>query len=415
MFDSERTLKHVAFFEALAGLDEADPNWHGITAGLVVLRLVDAWIDEGPHVVTADAWGVRAVRASLADVAQTTTVRAILESVVDALESSTAVEMHSIAPRLLAYAQALDYEAKWALAADVYRTILAHSHPVEDSDIAIHAYLRLGACLRQLGQTDEAAGAYGAAGQISAAVGDIIGVLRARMGDAKIAIERGNMPRAEMILDDTIQRASGDALSAVRSLALHDRSYVAYLRGDFDFAIKLAYGAFRDSASQRERDRILGDIAASFVKLGLLDSARDAYLVLATTAQEQYVRWTSVLNLLDIASMDGSEPLFERYRRELAHATLAPLTEAQFHLSVGQGYHRLGKLEVAVPALEQAISLSARHGFNQLLFEAEDTLSKARLAVIAERVHATYVIPGSDLEGIAEAIRGLRELAVTGD
>ena len=64
--------------------------------------------------------------------------------------------------------------------------------------------IRRGFCLRTMGWLEQALKAYSASGAIAAEVGDMIGVLRARMGDAKIAVARGNLPQAEAMLDDTI-------------------------------------------------------------------------------------------------------------------------------------------------------------------------------------------------------------------
>ena len=146
------SLKHLAFFDALAAHKGGeDSSWRALTAGLSVLRLVDAWIEER-HVVAADArgGGIRAVRSAIEELDDTTPVRAILGSIVNAVEQSETVELHALAPRLMAYAQVLEYDAKWPLAIDVYRTIIAHTHPVEDADIVTMAQLRLGFCLRTL-------------------------------------------------------------------------------------------------------------------------------------------------------------------------------------------------------------------------------------------------------------------------
>ncbi len=48
MDSSPRVLLHLPFFEALATLDETSDDWRVTSAGLVTLRLFDAWISEGP-------------------------------------------------------------------------------------------------------------------------------------------------------------------------------------------------------------------------------------------------------------------------------------------------------------------------------------------------------------------------------
>lgn len=410
MFNSEGALKHLAFFEELALREESDAAWRSISAGLVVLRLVDAWVEDGPRVVTADAWGLRAVRSAIEEVTERTPVRAILNSIVDALEASPASNLQSVAPRLMAYGQALEYEAQMSLAADVYQTIIAYTHPIEDADVAIMAHLRLGSCRRTTDDVHGAAQAYETAAQVANAVGDIMGVLRARIGDAQIAVRRGNLPRAEEILDETIARASAPELREVRSRALHDRSTVAHHRGQFDLAIRLAYDALECSVSARERDRILADIAGSFVELGVLTAARDAYLVLAATAQEQFVRWASTLNLMDIAAREGAQPTFEHYRRELAAANMPPYFVASFELTAGQGYRRIGAADDARAHLARARAMAEQHGFGQIIFEAEEQL--AALERSTPLWPKLSVVVSDELSGIASTLRRMREEAV---
>ena len=45
--ESSGGLRHLAFFEELGEVDESDPNWRSVSAGLVVMRLVDEWITVG--------------------------------------------------------------------------------------------------------------------------------------------------------------------------------------------------------------------------------------------------------------------------------------------------------------------------------------------------------------------------------
>jgi tetratricopeptide (TPR) repeat protein len=414
VFDSQRMLKHLAFFEELANLDESDPAFRAVSAGLVVLRLVDAWIEEGPRTVTADSWGVRAVRTIVEEADPGTPVRAILESIVDALDEASVVDMHAVAPRLMAYGHALDYEARWTLAADVYQTLIGHTHPLEDSDVAIVAHLQLAVCLRMLGDTEAAAESYRRAGQIAEAVGDMMGVLRARIGDAKIAIARGNLPHADGILADTAERAAELSLTNVRSMALHDRASIAVERGQYEQAIRFAYDALDGTNNERERDRVLADIAGAFYKLGVRSAARDAYVVLAATGQEQYQRWVAVLNLLEIAADDGQEPVFERYRRSLVDENLPPRLRALYLVQAGQGYHRLGHVHESRLHLQRAVEYAAQHKLNQIMFEAESALQDVKTA---RRAPTRFVeAPASvyeDVADVAAAIRDMRQLVST--
>ena len=412
MLESDRTLRHIAFFEELAALDESDAEWRSVTAGLVVLRLVDAWMEDGRDIVTADAWGLRAVRAAIAEVSETAPERAVLASVVDALEEAAVTDMSAVAPRLLAYGRALEYAARYVLAADVYRAVIAHTHPVEESDIATAAHLQLAACLRVSGNLAAAAEAYSVAGDIAHASEDIVGVLRARIGDARIAIQRGNLPKAEQLLDQAINDSGRHDLADVRSAALHERAGVAFFRGDYERSVRFAYEAMITTTSARERDRMLNDLATAFMKLGVLSAARDAYLVLTVTAQEQYLRWAATISLMEIAARAGSETLFERYRRELAAFSLPPMLAVDYHIQAGEGYQQLGRVDLACGHLQQALSVASEHSFNQVVFYVEEALQ--RVAAPVAPTTASESEPSHEVQEIAGAIKRMREFADAG-
>jgi tetratricopeptide (TPR) repeat protein len=315
-------------------------------------------------------------------------------------------DIHVVVTPLMAYGQALEYDAKWKLAADVYQSVLAHLHPVEDSDASIAAHLRLGSCYRNLNRMDDSIDAYASASEVANAVGDLVGILRARLGEARIATERGNLPHAERILDETISRAESADLRDVRSRALHARSGVATLSGQYELGVRLAYEALEHSTSPTERDRILSDLAGAFIYLGVFSAARDAYLVLSVTAQEQFIRWSATLNLLEIAAQTGAEMLFEQYRRQLGDQDLPPFLAAGFELTLGTGYQRFGNLPKARVHLERAVAKSTQHGLNQFLFEAEESLNNIETPRPPRRAAALISL---EVDEVANAVRELRE------
>jgi tetratricopeptide (TPR) repeat protein len=407
---SENSLRHLAFFEALGKMEDNDPSWRLVSAGLVVMRLIDRWFIDGAETTRSDSWSVTAVAESIDAIPETTPVRRILAGIVDTMATSAHVDVRSLTPKLMAYGQTLEYDAKWALAADVYETIVAHTDPVEDADLVVSAYIQLAFCLRTLTDLDAAAAAYANASRVALASGDLIGVLRGRIGDAKIAVARGNMPQAETILEETIERASSHGLDEVRSRALHERAYVAGLRGQHERAVRYSYEALESTPNARERDRILANIATGFRYLGLLDAARDAYLVLATTAGEQYVRWMSELNLMELAAERGLELQFDKYRRDLEATDFNPLLRVTYLLHVGRGYHVLGRAETGIPYLERAVDVASEHGLNHLLFQAEAALTEARRRQVRPVQQVSYSV-GSDVQEVVEAVEVMRATA----
>ncbi|HET9004329.1 MAG TPA: hypothetical protein VFN39_10065 [Gemmatimonadaceae bacterium] len=413
MSDLYRPIRHLAFFEALGSLEEGSTEWHATTAGLVVLRLVDAWYDEGVQVAAADAWGLNAVREAVGAMAAGDPARTILSGVVDAVATAERADFSVVATRLSAYGRALHFDAKWRIAADVYETLLTYAHPIDESDVYINASMQLGYCLRMLGEFDQAAVAYADAGRVATSMGDVVGILRARIADARLSMSRGNLPRAEEILDDTIARATSESLHDVAGLALHERSTVAYERKDYPKAIRFAYDALAKLSGQSARDRVLADIAASFLELGVISAARDAFLVLAATAQEQYVRWSATLNLLDVSTLEGSEPRFETYRRELAGVELPVVLQVHYHMHLGNGYATFGRLDRARRSLMRAAEIAAEHRLNQLLFTAEDSLRRLEAGErhLTEHTTATTDFVPDAVADVATALHAMRTTA----
>jgi tetratricopeptide (TPR) repeat protein len=410
--ESDGVLRHLAFFEELAKLDEADTSCRSVSAGLVTMRLVDSWLG-GVYRGGVDAWAINSVRSAIDDVPETTPLRRILSAIVDTMASSSKVEIHTLCPRLIAYAQALEYDAKWSLAADVYETVVEYADAEADSDLVVTAFLRLGGCHKSLGDLDAATRSYDRASAVALPAGDLIGVLTARLGEAKVAMARGNMPKAESILEQTLERAQSAGLDDVRSKALTDRAFIAGSGGRYQQAIRLSYDALELSNTQRDRDRILANIATGFRYLGLFDVARDAYLVLASTAQEQYIRWMSELNLMELAALQGMELDFDRYRRDLASADFTPQLRVTYLLHVGRGYSALGNADAGIPYLERAVQLASNYSLNQLMFEAEEALVEARRREARTPALATETIDES-VNAVIEAIQGMKETAGLG-
>jgi tetratricopeptide (TPR) repeat protein len=266
--------------------------------------------------------------------------------------------------------------------------------------------------MRMLGEWDSAASAYADAGRVAMSMGDVVGILRAQIADARLSTARGNLPRAEEILDETIARAKSEALPDVIGLALHERATVAHDRGQYERSIRFGYEALEHTTRHSARDRVLVDIAVSFMELGVTSAARDAFLVLAATGQEQYVRWVASLNLLDIAIADGSEPAFEAYRRDLSQAQLPVALEVNYHMLAGKGYYVFGRVDRARGSYTTAIEIASRNRLNQLLFSAEQSLRKLE---IGERAAAkTAIEVPEEVADVATALHAMRQLAGVG-
>lgn len=411
---SQVKLPHYAFFEALARCEnESCAEWRTTSAGLLTLRLFDDWVMEGGSAVSLDSWGLRCVRESISAIDAGSSVRALLTSLVDSMQLARHARVAVVAPRLMAYARALQFDAKWALAADVYRTVLQNAEPASDTDVVIAANMQLGACMRVLAQWSEARGAYAAAAEVAAFTGDVANVLKARIAEANVMTARGNLPAAEKILDSVIEAAEQTGLREIRGFALHDRGVIARKRGDLDAAVTYTYEALSSYENQAAKDRALADLAATFFDLGLHDASRDANLVLAATAQENYTRWVAMLNLLEGAAYARKETVFEQYRRELLGENLPAALKVDFEYYVGAGYRLFGHLDRAKTWLSRAVATASSIQANEMLIKAEQLLSEMRSGseATATETKTQVACPSRHVAEVAEAIHEMRSLA----
>jgi len=400
-------LRHSAFVEALESGTEGDSDWTAKNAGLVVLRLVDAWLTSAGDAPELSVWGMKGARSAIEAVSPSQVVRAILSGVVDSIEQTGGADARKLAPRLLAYGRCLDHDGHWKLAIDVYRTILGWQPPALDADMVIDAQMRLAHCYRVESRYDEAAIAYAAAKRVARSSGDQMKELHARVGEGTLAVARGNLPLAESILDEAIAASTLAGFGEVRSIALHGRAFVANARRHYEDAARFAYDALSATHSLTARDRILTDLALSLTQTGALDAARDAFLVVAATAQEQYVRWVAMVNLMEVGALQTNEPLFERYRRELAGESLPDSLRAQYYYYAAFGYHAFGKATAAEGSLADARAIAEHHAYNQLSFEIETLAGNVRHGIAAERRVSGNV---ERVRDIAAAVSEMRDL-----
>lgn len=410
-----RPLSHLPYFEQLAELATDSAEWRRTSAALVVLRLFDSWMTDGASVVANEARGLQQVREQIAAMDSRDTTRGLLSSIVETMVYAEKPRTVTVAPRLLAYGRTLQQEAKWALAADVYRTVLAYTTPIESSDTVIAANMQLGRCLRVMADWEEALACFASASQIATINDDMMNILLARIQEAHIAIDRGNLPYAETVLDETIARAKESGLADIRATAIHDRAHLASRRGRHEEGLLLQFEAFKGVRNQMSRDRVLNDLGASFVQLGVYTAARDAFLVVAATAQEQYMRWTATINLLDVAVHERREPLFEQYRRDLEDAALPPSLATYYYIYVAQGYRAFDQLSLATAAVGRAIELATSNQLGQARFEAEELLDRLNRDVAKEAREEREAIRGTiwspQVRDIANALHELRTMA----
>jgi tetratricopeptide (TPR) repeat protein len=400
-------LRHLAFFEALGELETSSSEWASTSAGLVALRLFDLRRAQegGGAPVTAPEIG--AVRDAISAMPADDLARAVLQNVVEAATEGEQASTERALPALLAYGKALQLSARWPLGVDVFETILAHPASGEQGDLALQAALTCAYCLRASSRFDEAEMAYDRVRRFGTIFGDRSAGFLSQIGRANVALQRGNYPRAELMLDAVIADTGEAGLEGAHARALHDRGAVAYRRGQLEEALGYMHRALVRQTEPSQQDRLLADIAHIVGELGHLTETRDVHLVIEATAIEQDARWMASINLMDLAALDRSELLFERRRRHLAEAVLPPHLRTLFLLDAAKGHRRFGRAETARGELGDAIALATRHGLNDLVFQAESLLAELG----RESSAPAQGRPSTVVDDVLRTGRGMRQLS----
>ena len=401
-FPAPAGLRHLSFFEALGALEPTSPEWASTSAGLDTLRLFDlrrAQESGGPEIVAPE---IGAVRDAIAAMPEGDLSRRILLHVVDSATEGQAASTERALPALLAYGKSLQIAARWALAADVFETVLEHPASGEQGDIALQAALKCASCLRACSRFEEAEAAYDRVRRLAAACDDRSAAYLSEIGHANVAMQRGNSPKAESMLDAVIASATEAGSEIAVARALHDRGHVAYRRGQPEESLQYLHRALERQSDPSQRDRLLADIALVLGELGHVDGARDVQLLIEATAIEQDARWMATINLIELAAVTDSELLFERHRRQVADEPLSPHLQALFQLHSAAGFRRFGRLEAARTALSDALAIATRHKLNDLAYQAEAALHELQRNVTVSRPQPSPVV--------SDVLRTVREL-----
>jgi tetratricopeptide (TPR) repeat protein len=403
-------IRHQVYFDTLGSTREDSASWRSVFAGLSVLRLVDAYESASP--VNPGGWAqLHSVRAAIEDLNEGDPVRGVLTRILEETTNRGEID-ETILRSLVAYGRVLDYEANWGLATDVFATVAKLVRPDHNARLAVEAHVALGGAARRNGDWEVSARAYSQGAYIADTLGDRRGVLTVQVGIANTYLAKGNFPQAQSILDDVIIQARDQELPEIQGMALHSRSALAQRKGERVEAVKLAHDALELTSNPTERDLVLEDLAVAFSEVGLRDASRDAHLILAATAQTKWVRWQATINLMELASLDGMEAVFDNYASELRSAPMGTWLRSHFLLFLGEGLERFGRYEAAEQAFEEAVAYTTANQIHAVTFRAEELLRSVRAKSRLQTATPVFQQIPLEVLAAAHAISELRKAAV---
>jgi tetratricopeptide (TPR) repeat protein len=378
-------LPHRAYIEAHADAPEGSADWHAIVAGYAALQLFESWMEGGLGATAPSMLDLHRVRRYVDAVPERHPNRRCLSHLVDSIAGATtglragprSVESAEVGRVLAAFARLLQYVALWGLAADVHGTIVVFALRTIDVPRMLDAMLMLGYSRRMQGRFEEATSASAALRRAAIAAKDVRYELESDLSDAKVAVDRGNLPLARELLDRTVAEGRRCECWPIVAKGLADRARIALADADHDLALACLYEAHELASDALGRERILSNIALTFAQMGLRDAARDASLLVAGTAQDRSTRLTAMVNLMELAHGDGRELVFEQYRRQLAGEELTPYLEVTYLETCVTGLRAFGRGAEARHAAERMLDVAERHGLNEFVLKAEALLRDA--------------------------------------
>ena len=405
------SLRHVAFLEAAAASPESSPARATAQAGFLTLRFLDEWVSLGGLIADPATQAHTATKQAVDALTHDTEARTAMGRIIEAITMLHDPDAQPVMPRVFAFGSMLEHRGQLAQTADVYATVARYVDGRAHFDLAFDALMKQGFCARITGDLEQAQRCYENAGMLAGRARDRSRVLQSRIGEAKVTWSRGDLPAADAALAKIAAEAEAMGDTRLHAIALHDCASVARLREDLPRAIRLTFESFKRTQDEREKERVLGDLGNFLGLSGAFATARAALSVLEVGGSTQELRWRARVNLMDLATREGSETVFEQHRRSLESQPLPAPIATEYFRDVAKGLLRFGRVSDARSALARSRALASQHGLHQIEFALdalERELNETKQAP-ARRTMPTWTAP----DDIATAIEALaREAAI---
>lgn len=356
-------------------------------------------------------WQMEAVRRHLGELPGDAPESAHLCGIAEAVPASGKATP-GLRLALTAYAYFLEHEGRLeealdvlALAGNTYGDTIP---PAEFAATALFA-ARLH---RLLARWDGANTCYAAAEGAAGVTGDLVTVLRSRLGRGAVLRGQGNLPLAQSTAEAVIAEAEARGLREVLAIAYADLGSVCDLQGQYAEAVQANYRAFLVSDDSLQRMRVLGDLGIHLLKLGAYESARLAFEIVSTSNTSFLVRTNALLELMELEALTGNQVAFQRRRAaaERVRERMTPSMSCDFLHKAAMGLGRFGRMSRARELLLQGQQLAEQHRLNAWYFRFEQAIGEFETSVAREPERADR--RADELPAIEEVAVGLREYAL---
>lgn len=408
-------LPHVVFLERASREHDSAQSRFG-QAAFLVLRLIDLLGTRQASPTGNELFGYQADatgRYCEENLAPSPQTEQLLEIIRAATYAHRRHQPGHIASSLLALARSLQEEARSAEATDVLDTLERVAGAAIDAAAAITAAFLRGRVERENSRFDSADVAYDRAGALAAAAGDRASVLLSRIGRGNVMWGRGNLAEAERWFREVLAEAVTERLHQPEAQAEHGLGVVLGTRGQVPDAVPHLWRAFDLYRDEDNRMRSLHDLGFALARLGAIESAERAFRFVVGRVPEGREALDARVELMHCASFRRDRLAFERWRTECVQylSRMAPNQLADYHLKLGIGIARFGRLDRAGVELNQALLIARSHGLHEFEFRIERIVAGLRSCGSAETERAGDAEPPAWAATLVEVSRALAGLA----
>lgn len=405
-------LSHVVFLERAAREQDSTQSRFG-QAAFLVLRLIDLLGAEQAMDTRDELFGYQAAatgRYCHEQLEAGAPADRLLELVSAASYAHRRHDPGLIAAAMLGLARWLIDSGHFDEALDVLSTLQRTAGARLDPKSAITAALVAGRAQRERAQFDAADDAYGRARTLAEAIGDGESVLLSQLGRANVFWGRGNLAEAERCNREVVRSARAAGFQHTEALAEQGLGVALGARGQVHDAVPHLWRAFELYKDETGSMRALQDLGYALVRLGVIESAERAFKIVVHRSSAMDIAGNAIIELMYCASFRRDRVGFERWRGECARimTNLAPNQVADYHLKLGIGLGRFGRLDRAAAELQLALRVARSHGLHEFEFRIERILSGLADCSAFETDHVDAEQPaGTSIFEVSSALAGL--------
>ncbi len=356
-----------------------------VNVRFLTARLVKTFLDEGLYIERAGLSDqVEQVRAELQDVPGMEDEAPALERVLDSLQRS---DVAGLGQATLALADHYWTCRHLHAARDLY--LSAHQFAVHNAnaDAAIQSAWGLGRASRTATDWDGAFRWYRIAADLSKALGSQHQYGRVLDGLANAYRDRGNLPKARVVLAEALDVANAERDAELRATVFHNLMTVEKQAGESSRAIVYGWEAVQAQPDPVARTWALVDLGSVFMEAGQLDDAEQTLALALREDLDLSAHVMALSTMSQIAALRGNRSEFTRHcatLEEIGWHQAPAIVRGQVILDRGVSWARLGEPAKARDILEWALSFGETQRVAKITLDADTALTSLDEGALAD-------------------------------